>query len=160
MSDEIEISELHLDEKTKYSELTRRDVRSLVLHLLYIVSAHDYDISLNTVIDGIHNSFDFEIPQDSEAYQITKDIIDKRIELDTELAPYLKNWTIDRLGMCTLLIMRMALWELKYTDTAPIIVMNEAIELAKHFSEKDAYKFINGILDQIVKDVAKDKLVD
>jgi N utilization substance protein B len=49
----------------------------------------------------------------------------------------------------------MASWELLETDTPSTIVINEAIELAKAFSEKDAYKFINGVLDQAVKNLAK-----
>lgn len=160
MTDHIEISELHLEDKNKYSELTRRDVRSLILHLLYVMNAHDYDISLNTVVDDIYNSFDFEIPFDSEAYITVQQMLDKREELDQQLAHYLNNWTIDRLGICTHLILRMALWELKYTETPAIIVINEAVELAKSFSEKDAFKFVNGILDQIVKDLQKEKLQD
>jgi N utilization substance protein B len=43
------------------------------------------------------------------------------------------------------------LWELKKGDPAASIVINEAIELAKCFAEKDAYKFINGVLDESVK---------
>ena len=45
----------------------------------------------------------------------------------------------------------MALWELMETETPSTIVLNEAIELAKCFSEKDAYKFVNGVLDKAVK---------
>lgn len=160
MTDHIEIADLHLEEKHTYKELSRRDVRSLIIHLLYSMHAHDYDVSLTTVIDDIYASFDFEIPADSEAYLFTKGIIEQRVQLDEQLAPYLKNWTIDRLGICTLLILRMALWELNMNQTPSTIVINEAIELAKSFAEKDAYKFINGILDQIVKDLQKETLKD
>jgi N utilization substance protein B len=53
--------------------------------------------------------------------------------------------------MSTKLILRFALWELAQATTAPSVVLNEAIELAKCFSEKDAYKFINGVLDRYIK---------
>ena len=45
---------------------------------------------------------------------------------------------------------------MRHTDTASTVIINEAIELAKAFSEKDAYKFINGILDEAAKAKAKD----
>lgn len=158
MSDQIEISDLHLEEKNKYSDLSRRDIRSLILHLLYILNAHDYEVSLNSVVDDIAIGFEFDIPKDSDAFIITQKIVEDKDELDRELAPYLKNWTIERLGLCTRLILRMALWELKNTDIPPIVIINEAVELTKSFSEKDAYKFVNGILDQIAKKLASEKL--
>ena len=77
------------------------------------------------------------------------------IGLDEECKPLLSNWRFERLGMCTKLILRYALWELQTTDTNPTIVINEAIELAKCFAEKDAYKFVNGILDEALKKFGK-----
>jgi N utilization substance protein B len=71
--------------------------------------------------------------------------------------PFLHNWRFDRIGCCTKLILRFAMWELFYTDTPDSIVINEAVELAKCFSEKDAYKFINGILDEAIKSKAVKK---
>jgi N utilization substance protein B len=41
------------------------------------------------------------------------------------------------------------------TDTSPTIIINEAVELAKCFAEKDAYKFVNGILDEALKKYGK-----
>ena len=43
------------------------------------------------------------------------------------------------------------MWELTNTEMHPTIVINEAVELAKCFSEKDAYRFVNGILDEFIK---------
>ena len=49
------------------------------------------------------------------------------------------------------LILRLALWELLHTDTDPVVIINEAVELAQCFAEQDAYKFINGVLDSYRK---------
>ena len=84
---------------------------------------------------------------------MTKAILDQRDELDVELIPFLKKWRLDRLGTCTRLILWMGMWELKDTKTPATIVINEAVELAKSFSEKDAHRFVNGILDQYAKKV-------
>lgn len=131
--------------------LTQRDKRSLIFHLLYAAESNDYQISLASLIDNLNRGFDLEIPQDDPIAQTASAIIDKREELDNLYKPFLTNWRFERLGICTKLILRYAIWELLYTDTEQTIIINEAIELAKCFAEKDAYKFINGILDEVMK---------
>lgn len=130
---------------------SRRDMRSIVFHLLYAMDGWNYQESLEAIVDNFNRGFDMDIDVHSEAFQMTNQIIEQREQLDDRYKPLLANWRIERLGLCTRLIMRLAIWELFNTDTAHQIVINEAIELAKCFAEKDAYKFINGILDQLVK---------
>ena len=143
-----------------YDDLSRRDVRSLIFHFLYAMDAYEYNVSLETVIDDFNRGFDLEIPFDSEVAYITQSVIDERDALDELVKPLLINWRFERIGLCTKLILRLALWELLNTDTPASIVINEAIELAKCFSETDAYKFVNGILDEIVKNLEEKKAND
>jgi len=140
-----------------YEDLSRRDVRSLIFHLLYAMDAYEYNVSLETAIDDFNRGFDLEIPMDSEVAHITQAVIDEREALDELVKPLLINWRFERIGLCTKLILRLALWELLNTDTPASIVINEAIELAKCFSETDAYKFVNGILDEVVKNLEEEK---
>ena len=74
-------------------------------------------------------------------------------ELTDEANKYLKNWTIDRLDLTGASILRMALYEIKYTKTPPIVVINEAVELAKKYSDDSVRKMINAVLDKIVNEV-------
>lgn len=138
-----------------YANLSRRDVRSLIFHLLYAMEAFDYQLSLEALIDNFNRGFDLDIPDDGEVFKVAQAVINGREALDTQIKPLLINWRFERIGLCTKLILRQALWELINTDTAPSIIINEAIELAKCFSETDAYKFVNGILDEIVKSKEK-----
>lgn len=139
-----------------YNDLSRREVRSLILHLLYAMDAFEYDRSLETIVANFNQGFDLEIPLTSEVFKIAQSIIQESDSLDNAIKPLLHNWRFDRIGVCTKLILRFALWELANTDTSANIVMNEAIELAKCFAEKDAYKFINGILDEAVKKMGRE----
>lgn len=139
-----------------YEDLSRRDIRSLIFHLLYAMDVFDYQISLQTLIDSFNEGFDLDIPTNDDLFTITQAVINEREALDEQIKPLLINWRFDRIGLCTKLILRQALWELINTDTAPSIIINEAIELAKCFSETDAYKFVNGILDEMVKKLGKD----
>lgn len=136
-------------------DASRRQVRSLIFHILYTVDAFDYDLSVEAAIGQYNLGFDMDIPLDGEVAQTVKAIIAKRAEIDVFLLPLLSNWRLDRIGCCTHLILYMAVWELMDTETPKTIVINEAIELAKAFSEKDAYKFVNGVLDQAVKKLNK-----
>jgi len=134
-----------------YDDLSRRDVRSLVFHLLYAMEGFDYQTSLDTIVDNFNRGFDLTIPLDSEVFKTAEAIIEQRDALDAIIIPLLANWRFERIGVCTKLVLRFAVWELEHTKTHPTIVINEAIELAKCFAEKDAYKFVNGILDKMVK---------
>lgn len=73
-------------------------------------------------------------------------------ELDLIANSYVKDWTIDRLDKTGAAILRMGIFELKYTDTPPIVVINEAIELAKEYSDDSVRKIINAVLDKLIKD--------
>ncbi len=132
-------------------ELNKRDTRALVFHLLYAMDSFDYTISLESVADNFNRGFNYTIKTTDQVFLEAQAIIADREKLDTEIKPLLDNWRYERLGVCTRLIMRLALWEFTNTDTQPTIIINEAIELAKCFAELDAYKFINGVLDEWVK---------
>jgi N utilization substance protein B len=111
----------------------------------------DYEVTMAEVVDSFNKGFSLDIPKDSEACKVGQAVIDSREKLDETIKPLLINWRFDRIGLCTKLILRLAVWELINTDEPHNIIINEAIELAKCFSETDAYKFINGILDEAVK---------
>ena len=135
----------------RYQDLSRRDVRAVIFHLLYAAESHEYDVSLSALIESFNFGFDLDIPHDSEAAQIAQTVIADRDVLDEVYKPLLANWRFDRVSVCTKLILRLAIYELRTTPTEPRIIINEAIELAKCFAERDAYRFINGILDRIIK---------
>lgn len=78
--------------------------------------------------------------------------VDKIAELDKIISSLAKGWALDRITMVDKSILRLSLFELKYTDTPPKVVINEAVELAKNFSTVDSSKFINGILGNAVKE--------
>ena len=72
-------------------------------------------------------------------------------ELDEIANKYLKDWTIDRLGKTDQAILRMGIYELLYMDTPDIVCINEAIELAKEYSDDKVKNMINAVLDNVMK---------
>ncbi len=70
-------------------------------------------------------------------------------ELDEVANKYLDGWSIDRLGNTDIAILRMGIFELLYTDTIGVVAINEAVELAKTYSDDSVRKMINGVLDKV-----------
>lgn len=79
-------------------------------------------------------------------------VITHENELDTLANKYIKDWTIDRLDKTGASILRIALFEIKYTDTPEIVVINEAIELSKKYSDDAVRKIINAVLDKMIRE--------
>lgn len=73
---------------------------------------------------------------------------------DALIVQQAENWRLDRLAVIDRAILRLAIFEMRATDTPPKVVLNEAVELAKKFSSEEAGAFVNGILDAIHKSLA------
>lgn len=128
--------------------LSQRDQRAVVLNLLYAMESLGYDVSLESIVKNIEHGYSCKIEKNKKIFSVAKAVLENRDEMDREIEPLLSNWKFERIGVITRLILRYAIWELKYTDTVPNIIINEAVELAKYFAETDAYKFVNGVLDE------------
>lgn len=76
-------------------------------------------------------------------------------QLDELIVKHCENWRFERLAAIDRAILRLAVHELRATDTPHKVVLDEAIELAKKFSSEEAGGFVNGILDSIHKSLQK-----
>ena len=127
--------------------VTRSELREKIMTILYQISLYksnniEYDvekiISENT---EIQNEF---------VKEMVYGIITYKEKLDEIANENLSNWTIDRLDSMGQEILRMGIYEMKYTDTPDLVVINEAIELAKKFSDDSVRKMINEVLDKLI----------
>ncbi len=76
-----------------------------------------------------------------------------RKQIDEAIEAYSKNWSLYRLGAIERNVLRMAFYEMQYCPDVPAaVVINEGVDLAKYFSNTDAGRFVNGILDRLRKD--------
>ncbi len=74
-----------------------------------------------------------------------------RPELDTLLVSQADNWSLKRMAATDRNILRMAAFEILYSETPGRVAINEAVELAKRFGSKNSAQFVNGILDGVLK---------
>ncbi len=73
-----------------------------------------------------------------------------RERIDDTIASYLEGWTLERMPAVDRAILRIAVWELFYTDVPPVVAVDEAVELAKQLSTDESPSFINGVLGRMV----------
>ena len=129
---------------------SRSELREKIMTILYQIDLY----KRNNIEFDVDSTIKENVEIDNE---FVKDIVYGVVTyMDTidELAnKYLSNWTIDRLDSEGKAILRMSIYELKYTDTPDLVVINEAIELAKRYSDDSVRKMINAVLDKIVNEV-------
>lgn len=81
-------------------------------------------------------------------------VLDHLDEIDALLKPLLENWDITRLGTVERAVLRMGVWEMKWSKVPRPVVINEAIDLANWFSTPKSRPLVNGVLDKLAKQVA------
>ena len=77
-------------------------------------------------------------------------------EMDKLIASRAENWRLERMPLVDRNILRMAIYEMKYAQTPPPVVIDEALELARRYSEEEALPFINGVLDAVRRIILPD----
>jgi transcription antitermination protein NusB len=112
------------------------------------------DLSNTDIDTAINNLFDDEeFTEDAKKFAllIAKGVEENKPDLDSRISAISKNWSIDRISPVDRSILRIAIYELTaMKDTPKAVVINEALELAKKYSDEDSPKFINGILGKFV----------
>ena len=114
-----------------------------ILYQINIYKTNKIDYNIDSVINEvleIDNEFVKEIVYGVTTYQN---------EIDEIANKYLDGWTIDRLGNTDKAMLEMGIYELLYTKTPEIVCINEAIELAKLYSDDSVKNMINGVLDKV-----------
>lgn len=94
---------------------------------------------------------------DKNAQKYIKDAINgiqsNKEEIEDQIKNNLKkDWKIERISKIDLAILKLAIYEIKYTETPFKVVINEAVELAKKYGEDTSKNFVNGILASVVKE--------
>ena len=75
-----------------------------------------------------------------------------RGELDALLEQRAENWSLARMAVTDRNVLRLATYEMLYTETPARVVINEAIELARRYGSKQSSQFVNGVLDRVLRD--------
>lgn len=128
---------------------SRSELREKIMVILYQI-----DINRSQHIDyNVEEIISSNLDIDNEFVRnIVYGVITYEDEIISIANKYMKNWDISRIDKTGAAILKMAIYELKYTDTPHIVVINEAVELAKKYSDDAVRKIINAVLDKMIKE--------
>lgn len=128
---------------------SRSTSRRLAMQALYQSALSNTDVR-----EALISLFNEEsLTEDAKTFSenLINGITEKAAELDRKISEISKNWSLDRISPVDKSILRLAMYEIMYEkDTPRAVVINEAIELAKRYSDEDSSRFINGILGAVV----------
>ncbi len=120
-----------------------REVIMKVLYQVFILEESSISFDIASLIkEQLEVDNDFVTDSINGILENRKDIFDLANK-------YLKSWPMDRLNKVDQAIVALGIYELKYTETPPIVAINEAVELSKKYSDEKVTKMINAVLDEI-----------
>ncbi len=90
---------------------------------------------------------------DRFARKLFEGVVENVDLLDDLLRKHAANWTVERMSAVNRNLLRLAAQELRAGETAPAVIINEAVEIGRRFSGEDSTPFINGMLDSIKKEI-------
>ena len=122
--------------------MNRHEYRVHIIFALYqsLLLKKDLESSFKDNFDEDNNEF---------MLTITKDLVNNIDKYKKEISEHLVKWTFDRLSYIDQAILLEAYSEIKTNTNNKNIVINEAIKIAKEYSDEDSYKYINGVLDKL-----------
>ena len=137
----------------------RRKSREIALQFLF---GHDFQQqatdseSVNTSFERFCASFDTNDKALPYSRELISGIFDRLGEIDQLVKEQSHHWRLERMSMVDRNIIRIAIYEMNFSKDVPAkVAINEALEIAKHYSIPDSVAFINGILDGVELTVDK-----
>ncbi|MDW3954045.1 transcription antitermination factor NusB [Staphylococcus saprophyticus] len=127
--------------------MSRKESRTQAFQTLFQLEMKNSDLTIEEAISFIKDDnpdLEFEFIS-----WLVTGVKDHEVVLDENIQPHLKDWTLARLLKSDRIILRMSTFEMLHSSTPQKVIINEAVELAKQFSDDDHYKFINGVLSNI-----------
>ena len=142
-------------------ELSRRDIRQMAIQALFPLDFNQELTKQDAIIHAIELEHEDMIDEEQENFVPTyldllvTGVCDRKAEMDAIIQKHLRaGWTLKRLSKMDVTILRLALFEMIYVDNVPNkVVLNEAIELTKIFSDDQSRKFVNGILSNVNNEI-------
>lgn len=127
--------------------MTRSELREKAMVILYQI-----DILKNNKVDfNVENLISENLEVDNEFVRnIIYGVITHEDQIIEIANSYMKNWSIERIDKTGAAILKMGIFEILYEEDTPnIVAINEAIELAKKYSDDNVRKIINAVLDKV-----------
>lgn len=127
-------------------KLTRTEAREKIMVILYQIDFYKKENIEYNLEDLFHENLEMD---NKYVKDIVNGVLENQDKIDETISKYLDNWDLDRLGKTDRAILRLSTYEMMYYDTPKVVVINEAVELAKKYSDDKVVKLINAVLDKV-----------
>ena len=127
----------------------RHQARSSVMQSLFAYEFHGGDAD-----EILANSLnEKEIPEKETQFAkiLLKGLLEKKEDIITKIKEFAQQWPIEKIARVDRAILILGVYEMLYSDIPPIVAINEAIEIAKHFGDTNSPKFVNAVLSAVLK---------
>ncbi len=137
---------------------SRRRSRQKALQILFL-----WDVRRQPVDEAIGAFFDTLYSEESRTRPLRDEFVDTLVkgavehieDLDQHITQHAEHWRIERMPTVDRNILRLAVYEMMHSDTPAAVVIDEALELARRYSNEESVQFVNGVLDAVHRDLAR-----
>ncbi|GFZ99027.1 N utilization substance protein B [Paenibacillus marchantiophytorum] len=142
--------------------MKRRVAREIAVQSLYQIQMNEatpqeaVQVAIHEAENDNETGLDFKGEKIDPVYivELVEGTYSHKVSIDELLEEYLKGWAMDRLSRVDREVLRLAVYEMLYRDDVPPkVVVNEAIDLSKHYGTDESGKFVNGVLGKMIKEV-------
>lgn len=138
-----------------YRHLARTCVMQTIFELEFRasdMSSQKFHSQPEEVLRIILDEFAPKLTEREFAFNTLKGIIENRKEIVKIIQKFAPEWPIDKIAKVDRAILEIGVYEISFsTDVPPVVAINEAIEIAKHYGDNASPKFINGVLSSVMK---------
>lgn len=149
----------------KNKALSRSQIREVAFQALFPLDFNE-ELTKKDAIDAVFQMDKAEWLSDDQTEfvpvyldTLVDGVCEKKEDLDKVIASHLsKNWTLNRIAKTDLIILRIAIFEMMFVpneDVPQKVALNEALELAKTYSDDTSRRFINGVLSAVMNELDK-----
>jgi transcription antitermination protein NusB len=132
----------------------RRKSRELALQVLYACESGNEE-EFEQVLGTFGQDSTGHESISGYAKKLVKKVLDARTQIDDLLSKHTANWDLKRMTVIDRNILRMAVGELLFFKETPFkVVIDEAVEIAKIYGTEESWKFVNGVIDSIHKEMS------
>lgn len=134
--------------------MSRRAAREAAMRLLYEYSIKN-ELSQNSMYDMSDIFQVNKLTEENLSYveNVVNEFLQHKEDIDSYIEKHSISWSLDRISKVDLSILRLALFEIFYSEVPNNIVCNEAIEIAKTYSSEKSASYINGVLGGVIKEL-------
>lgn len=131
----------------------RHLARTCIMQTLFAVEFNknnDPKVTLEEILE----EFAPKLSETDFAYETLEGVLKHREDILKTIETYAPEWPVDKIARVDRVILEIGIYEIMFSqDVPPVVAINEAVEIAKHYGDKNSPKFVNGVLSSVMNKI-------